>query len=178
MKQRKSHFKLNRGGVCHFGSMYDFHMLHVSHFEWFYSIFLLFFFFIQLGAWRCIFGVMHIYEMPKLIFFIHLHWLFQAPFMNNLSVPLFYECFEYEPSFPELNVPKSHSQSLLIPFFGACGIMFRLVVVIRMLSRELRWRRWWSNKVRFVKTISNGHLYEILTRRLKVQWPLFFSLKP
>ena len=67
LKQRKSHFKLNRGGDCHFGSRYDFHMLHVSHFGLFYSIFLPIFF-IQLGAWRCIFGVMHIYEIPKLIF--------------------------------------------------------------------------------------------------------------
>ena len=54
--------------------------------------------------------------------------------------------------------------------------MFRLAVVIRMISRELRKRRWWSNKVKFVKTIWNGHLDEILTWRRKVSVTSFFFL--
>ena len=50
---------------------------------------------------------------------------FLAPFMNNLSVPMFYEYLEYGPSFPELNVSKSCPHSPLIPYMFSSLIFIK-----------------------------------------------------
>ena len=49
LETEKESFQAEQKRSFHFGSRYDFHMLHVSHFGLFYSIFLLIFW-IQLGA--------------------------------------------------------------------------------------------------------------------------------